>query len=418
MATEYCIHCSGTVQEEEKAIQCDGYSRWQHLGCNTGVTEEEYAGAVDEEGVIEWACVWCSSKAVEEGEPVAESTKVDAEPEEYDIPQPINESSLAEEAVNPQPRTTSTVTYEVVASGTKRGRELLVDNRGYTFNVKRRRTNATDWQCTVRQKNSRCPATVVQRQRSEFTAGHQRHSHPAHPGSATVTKVRASVKERAKEHLFKSSAAIVNEVLLGEITDAPYPSMPKPADPVDLAFDIDERHIPTGFLRADIAVGENRHILFATDKQLNLLGKAKVWYVDATFKLCRPPFTQLFSVNAFIKEGESCKQVPLLFILMSGKKKKDYRKVLKELQSLVPDRRVQQVTMDFERAMWTEFQRVFPDVTLQGCVFHWTQAVWCNVQNHGLQVAYTTDNDTHKYIRRLMALPFLPHEFIPEMFHR
>ncbi|KAJ8026076.1 hypothetical protein HOLleu_33812 [Holothuria leucospilota] len=90
MATEYCIHCSGTVQEEEKAIQCDGCSRWHHLGCNTGVTEEEYAGAVEEEGVIEWACVWCSSKAVEEGQPVAESTKVDAEPEEYDIPQPIN----------------------------------------------------------------------------------------------------------------------------------------------------------------------------------------------------------------------------------------------------------------------------------------------------------------------------------------
>lgn len=190
----------------------------------------------------------------------------------------------------------------------------------------------------VRRTVLRCPATVVQRQRSEFTAGHQCHSHPAHPGSATVTKVRASVKESAKEHLFKSSAAIVNEVLLGEMTDAPCPSMPikpdhlaraanrvrqqmRPTDPVDLAFYIDERHIPTGFLRVDIAVGENQHILFATDKQLNLLGKAKVWYVDATFKLCRPPFTQLFSVNAFIKEGESCKQVPLLFILMSGKKK-------------------------------------------------------------------------------------------------
>ncbi|KAJ8037702.1 hypothetical protein HOLleu_18592 [Holothuria leucospilota] len=141
MAIEYCLHCSGTVKDDEKALQCDGCSRWQHLGCITGVTEEEYGGAVEEGGVIEWACFWCSSKAVEEGVLVAESTKVDAALEEYHIPQPINESSLAEEEVNPQPRTTSPVTYEVVVSGTKRGREPLVDNRGYTFNVKRR-TNA------------------------------------------------------------------------------------------------------------------------------------------------------------------------------------------------------------------------------------------------------------------------------------
>ncbi|KAJ8037701.1 hypothetical protein HOLleu_18591 [Holothuria leucospilota] len=65
----------------------------------------------------------------------------------------------------------------------------------------------------------------------------------------------------------------------------------RPTDPVDLAFDIDKRHTPTGFLWADIIVGENRRIMFATDEQLNLLGKAKVWYVDATFNHHSPNFS-------------------------------------------------------------------------------------------------------------------------------
>ena len=85
--------------------------------------------------------------------------------------------------------------------------------------------------------------------------------------------------------------------------------------------------MPADFLRADVRVNERRHIILATKPQLEQLVKAKSWYMDATFKLVRKPFTQLLSINAFVRSGQYAKQVPLVFVLMSGKKKSDYRKV-------------------------------------------------------------------------------------------
>ena len=197
--------------------------------------------------------------------------------------------------------------------------------------------------------------------------------------------------------MFRPASAIVNEVLLDEQIDQnPCPSFPKPEnmaraanrlrqqlrpeDPTDLEFEISEENIPTGFLKADICSRSKRHLVFATNQQLQQLVQAKNWYVDGTFKLCRQPFSQLFTINAFVRSGEQAKQVPLLFVVMSGKRKRDYRAVLREVLSLLPSPpAVRKITLDFERALWTVFRELLPDVSLQGCLFHWTQALWRKV---------------------------------------
>ena len=110
--------------------------------------------------------------------------------------------------------------------------------------------------------------------------------------------------------------------------------------------------------------------------KLTLLSKAKRWYVDGTFKLCRPPFTQLFTINAFVRQDDHAKQVPLLFVLMSSKRKHDYKKVLKKVLRMLPTTpSVEQVTADFESAVWGAFRKVLPEVQLLGCAFHWNQAL-------------------------------------------
>ena len=78
----------------------------------------------------------------------------------------------------------------------------------------------------------------------------------------------------------------------------------RPPEPTDLEFVIDKSSLPEHFLRADVETRGGRHVIFATEEQLAKLTEAKRWYVDGTFKLCRPPFSQLFSINAFVRQGD------------------------------------------------------------------------------------------------------------------
>ncbi|XP_020915135.2 uncharacterized protein LOC110252639 [Exaiptasia diaphana] len=121
-------------------------------------------------------------------------------------------------------------------------------------------------------------------------------------------------------------------------------------------------------------------------------------------------FTQLFTSNAFVENGDCAKQV---FVLMSGQKARDYTAVLQRVSDALPDNpSVETIITDFEKAAWKSCRRVFPNITMRGCVFHLVQAVYRKVQELGLQVAYANDDSTYILIRKLMALPFLPTDCI------
>ena len=147
---------------------------------------------------------------------------------------------------------------------------------------------------------------------------------------------RKQVKAMEKADVLTSAEPVLPNIVHLTRTLNRFRQTLHPDEPRDLDFLIDEEHIPEDFQRADITIGIKRHLVFATERMLDLLSNAKRWYLNGTFYVVRKPFTQLFSIHAFVMSGGNTKQVPLVFVLMSGKFKADYVAVLEHVRDMLP----------------------------------------------------------------------------------
>ena len=89
-----------------------------------------------------------------------------------------------------------------------------------------------------------------------------------------------------------------------------------------LQLDID--FLPDDLFCKDIHYDNQRHLIFASTRQLELLAQSKTWYIDGTFKVIQDPFRQLLSIHSFIRFDSDTKQLPLVFCVMSRRTKTYY----------------------------------------------------------------------------------------------
>lgn len=86
------------------------------------------------------------------------------------------------------------------------------------------------------------------------------------------------------------------------------------------------------------------------------------------------------TVNAFVRTDDHAKTSASPLHTDVRTKENNYKKVLKQLLKILPSApAVQQVTLDFERAVWATLRDVIPHARLHSCVFHWTQSLWRKV---------------------------------------
>ena len=100
----------------------------------------------------------------------------------------------------------------------------------------------------------------------------------------------------------------------------------------------------------------------------------------------------MYTIHAKIDD----QMYPLLFALLPVKIQAVYTQLLTKLKTYMADI---QLFMNFETAAHNATRTVFPGNAINGCFFHYTQAIWRKTQRTRLQVTYR-NNDIRQLVRR------------------
>ena len=318
-------------------------------------------------------------------------------------------------------------------TSTKGGVKLLYE--GFVY-VKSKILKSVDvsFECEMRCNSKQCKARLSVRGDS-VVGRFNDHTHSPDIGRPEALKIRQSIKRCAVDSEETPQQVITQE--LRDVTDSAAVKLPTicsirrcihryrhdagnaPANPqtrVDLELPEGCTRTLAGeqFLLFDNGAVEDWILLFSTDSLLLTLETPLDWFCDGTFKVVPGLFYQLFTIHA-MTNGHI---VPCVFALLPNKQQVTYVTLLHGLCGLNPELSPRSVMIDFEVASRNALQEVFPDVRIQGCFYHLSQAIYWKVQSIGLQQEYQTNEDLNIKISMLAALAFVPvHEIVESLEH-
>ena len=239
------------------------------------------------------------------------------------------------------------------------------------------------------------------------------------PPAQILNSVKQGASEAALLHLPKPSSF---KRALNKAKKIENPTPTAPGTLADLQLDPSAIESLNGesMLVYDNEGTERRVVILATETNLLLLQRSPSWYVDATFRVCPQLFYQLLVIHAEIPnhQGGAPWVFPCVYMLLTSKDTDIYLEGFTFLKSLY-DFAPQTIMVDFEMALRNSLSQVFPSAVVDGCYFHFCQAVLRWVRENGLKKSYDdginnpltnswTPGPVRVWIRRLMQLAFLP----------
>ncbi|CAF1049115.1 unnamed protein product [Adineta steineri] len=174
----------------------------------------------------------------------------------------------------------------------------------------------------------------------------------------------------------------------------------KSTDKGDRFLIYDSSDVQPPYTLAPTAVG--RLIIYSSELQLGILAKSYRVGSDGTFETSAGMVQQNYILMAELEEMYS---VPTVFCLCEKKNYETYQLILQVLKISITN-----LQLDFTPGYWiSDYEdALLPGTEVQGCTFHYSQALYRNIQKKGLQEAYQEVEIVRQVLRQIMALGFLP----------
>ena len=315
-----------------------------------------------------------------------------------------------------------------------RGGELLCLN-GFVLSINYRRNNKKYWKC----RKANCKFTAVTEEQ-ELLSSRGEHGHPPEQAKIEIKKAveraKAICKNEPHKPLKRAYREAFEEVDMENeqnLDDLPslqkykptlyrarrkrLPKLPHTLAEITLPEEWRTTEDGRNFLLANDGV-EERILIFGTSQNIRYLCAADTIFMDGTFKISPDMFHQVYALHAVVMGV----MVPLCICLLPSKTGATYKRMF----SLIKNVSVQlghqfnpgTFCIDYESAVITAIDELFPNSRVRGCLFHYSQALWRYVQTCGLVQRYRNDDNFNRLVRRAFALPLVPPASIDDVWLR
>ncbi|XP_052129491.1 uncharacterized protein LOC127750882 [Frankliniella occidentalis] len=176
---------------------------------------------------------------------------------------------------------------------------------------------------------------------------------------------------------------------------------------------------------------DSRVIVFGTRRNLEILFKCIMWFLDGTLKTAPHIFMQIFTILGLVvrsgadaEDPDTAVALPLVFALLPSKMEVHYTLVLQKVREAAERFRIRatsgptKIMTDFELGIINAARAVFPEAVIRLCFFHLGQSSYRKVQHIGLQEQYNDpeDRSIKNAVHSLLALAFLPADRVLDAF--
>lgn len=157
------------------------------------------------------------------------------------------------------------------------------------------------------------------------------------------------------------------------------------------------------FFRCEVDVQGSKGFIFYSDQQKEMLMSSSNIFVDATFKIT----PRLFKQTLLIGIKEECFFV-CVAVLMTHKTSQLYDAIFSKIKELIPLFRPIIAMVDYEAALRSGIISNFATVSINGCWFHYCQAIIKKIKSLGLGNRYRRNRSLRNAVHQLLCLPLLP----------
>ncbi len=179
-----------------------------------------------------------------------------------------------------------------------------------------------------------------------------------------------------------------------------------PATPEDLILALSDPQATAynQYFKGHVAADGQTAVILFSDLVRSKLHEVSEAFYDGTFFCVPSLYEQLFTISGVLR-GQA---LPLIHVLMTGRKEALYSAVLEKIISLVPAFSPTFWMGNFEAPSRQAIQTWFPGSRVAGCHFHFSRAVFKKLQKLGLGPVFKSNPEVKLFVKQLMAVAFLP----------